>query len=98
MKMIKQLEEMQQKMRQAQAELAQETVLVQSSDGAISVVISGTQRFQSVQVAPALLDLQDAELLNDLLVLTLNQALEQSQRLAAERLDLVTAGLKPPGF
>ena len=49
--MIKQLEEMQQKMRQAQAELAQETVLVQSSDGAISVVISGTQRFQSVQVA-----------------------------------------------
>lgn len=77
MKMIKQLEEMQQKMRQAQAELAQETVLVQSSDGAISVVISGTQRFQSVQVAPDLLDLKDAELLNDLLVLTLNQALEQ---------------------
>jgi DNA-binding YbaB/EbfC family protein len=94
MKMIKQLEEM----RQAQAELAQETVLVQSSDGAISVVISGTQRFQSVQVAPDLLDLKDAELLNDLLVLTLNQALEQSQRLAAERLDRVTAGLKPPGF
>ncbi len=90
------LQKMQQDMAEAQESLEQETVEVSVGGGAIRVLITGHQRVQAVEINPEVVDLDDEEWLNDLqdlLVAAVNQAIEQSQALAAERMERVTGGL-----
>jgi DNA-binding protein YbaB len=64
--------------------------------GAVTVVMTGHQRVQSITVNKAVIDLDDAEWLNDLqdlLVVAMNQAVEQSQIMAAEKMERITGGL-----
>ncbi|MCY4539526.1 MAG: YbaB/EbfC family nucleoid-associated protein [Chloroflexi bacterium] len=90
------LQKMQQDMAEAQESLEQETVEVTVGGGAIKVVITGHQRVQSVEINPDVIDMDDEEWLNDLqdlLVAAVNQAIEQSQAMAAERMERITGGL-----
>lgn len=90
------LQKMQQDMAEAQESLEQETVEVSVGGGAIRVLITGHQRVQAVEINPDVVDLDDDEWLNDLqdlLVAAVNQAIEQSQALAAERMERATGGL-----
>ncbi len=91
--MLAQVAQMQQKMAQAQEELANETVTITAGGGAISIVITGHQRVQSIEINPELINPEDREMLQDLLVTAVNQAIEQSQTLAAQRMESVTGGL-----
>jgi DNA-binding YbaB/EbfC family protein len=94
--MMRQLQKMQEDMAKAQEALADETLEVQSGGGAISIVITGHQRVKSITIKPELLDTNDPEWtgdLQDLLVAAVNQAIEQSQALAAERLEAVSGNL-----
>ncbi len=96
MNMMKQLQKMQQDMAAAQAALETETVEVSSGGGAIKIVITGHQRVQSVEVNAALLDTSDPEWVNDLqdlLVVAVNDAIIQSQTMAAQRMESITGGL-----
>ncbi len=96
MNMMKQLQKMQQDMAAAQAALETETVEVTSGGGAIKIVITGHQRVQSVEVNAALLDTSDPEWVNDLqdlLVVAVNDAIIQSQTMAAQRMESITGGL-----
>jgi DNA-binding YbaB/EbfC family protein len=96
MGMMKQLQKMQQDMQAAQQALESETVEVSAGGGAIRIVITGHQRVQSVQVNPALLDTSDPEWVNDLqdlLVVAVNDAIIQSQTMAAQRMESITGGL-----
>jgi DNA-binding YbaB/EbfC family protein len=96
MGMMKQLQKMQQDMLAAQQALESETVEVSAGGGAIRIVITGHQRVQSVQVNPALLDTSDPEWVNDLqdlLVVAVNDAIIQSQTMAAQRMESITGGL-----
>lgn len=90
------LQKMQQDMAEAQSSLEQETTEVSVGGGAIRLVITGHQRVQSVEINPDVIDLEDEEWLNDLqdlLVAAVNQAIEQSQAMAAERMEAITGGL-----
>ena len=90
------LQKMQQDMAEAQESLEQETVEVTVGGGAIRVVITGHQRVQSVEINPDVIDVDDEEWLNDLqdlLVAAVNQSIEQSQAMAAERMERITGGL-----
>ncbi len=90
------LQKMQQDMAEAQESLEQETVEVTVGGGAIRVVITGHQRVQAVEINPEVIDMDDEEWLNDLqdlLVAAVNQAIEQSQAMAAERMERITGGL-----
>lgn len=90
------LQKMQQDMADAQASLEQETVEVSVGGGAIKVVITGHQRVQSIEVNKDVLDMEDEEWVNDLqdmLKMAVNQAIEQSQSMAAERMEKITGGL-----
>ncbi|MDE2858767.1 MAG: YbaB/EbfC family nucleoid-associated protein [Chloroflexota bacterium] len=90
------LQKMQQDMADAQESLEQETVEVTVGGGAIRVVITGHQRVQAVEINPEVIDTDDEEWLNDLqdlLVAAVNQAIEQSQAMAAERMERITGGL-----
>ncbi len=90
------LQKMQQDMAEAQSNLEHETTEVSVGGGAIRLVITGHQRVQSVEINPDVIDLDDEEWLNDLqdlLVAAVNQAIEQSQAMAAERMEAITGGL-----
>ncbi len=90
------LQKMQQDMAEAQESLETETVEVSVGGGAIKVIITGHQRIQAVEINPDVIDIDDEEWVNDLqdlLVAAVNQAIEQSQAMAAERMEKITGGL-----
>ncbi len=94
--MLKQLQKMQQDMLEAQQKLAEETVEVSVGGGALTIVITGHQRVTSITINREAIDLEDEEWLadlQDLLVAGINQAIEQSQALAAQRMEGVTGGM-----
>lgn len=94
--MLKQFQKMQQDMVEAQEALANETVEVSVGGGALTIVITGHQRVQSIKLNPALLDTSDEDWatdLEDLLITAVNQAIEQSQTMAAERMESITGGM-----
>lgn len=94
--MMKQLQKMQADMQAAQEALAHETVEVSVGGGAVTVVITGHQRVQAITINKDMIDTSEDEWLADLqdmLVLAVNQAIEQSQTMAAERMEAITGGL-----
>jgi len=94
--MLKQLQKMQQDMLEAQQKLAEETVEVSVGGGALAIVITGHQRVTAITINREAIDLEDEEWLvdlQDLLVAGINQAIEQSQALAAQRMEGVTGGM-----
>lgn len=94
--MMKQIQKMQQDMEAAQAALEDETVEVSVGGGAITIVITGSQKVQSISINQDVIDTDDPEWLTDLqdlLVAGMNQAIEQSQQYAADRMGQVTGGL-----
>lgn len=94
--MMQQLQQMQQDMETAQKELETETVEVSVGGGALTIVITGHQRIQSITLNPDVVDVDDedwAEDLQDLLVAGVNQAIEQSQTMAADKMEKITGGL-----
>ncbi|MBN2471284.1 MAG: YbaB/EbfC family nucleoid-associated protein [Anaerolineae bacterium] len=94
--MLKQIQKMQQDMLEAQDKLAEETVEVSVGGGALTIVITGHQRVQSITVNPDVIDTEDEEWLadlQDLLVAGVNQAIEQSQAMAAQRMESISGGM-----
>jgi hypothetical protein len=91
--LMSQVQEMQEQMAAQQEALADETVSVTAGGGAITIVISGHQRVQSIEIQPELIDPEESEMLQDLLVAAVNAAIEQSQALAAQKMEGVTGGL-----
>lgn len=96
--MAKQLQQLQQQMADTQAALGDETLEVSVGGGVVSVVISGHQRVQSITIDPEAVDPEDVEMLQDLLTAAVNEAIEKSQTMAAERLQGLTGGLNIPGL
>lgn len=96
--LAQQIQKMQQEMLKAQEALADETLEVSSGGGAVTIVITGHQRVKSITLKPEVVDPEDVEMLQDLLTAAVNQAIEQSQTMAAERLEGLTGGLNLPGL
>ncbi len=84
--MMAQLQKMQEELARAQEELAEEMVEVTAGGGAVRVVMSGTQQCRQVEISPELLQAGDHEMVQDLVQLAVNQAIHESQVLAARRL------------
>jgi DNA-binding YbaB/EbfC family protein len=96
--MLRQAQELQVKLAKAQQELAEATVEASSGGGAVKVTITGQQKILSVKISPEAINPDDAELLEDLVLTAISEAITKSQELAAERLNKVTGGLKIPGL
>lgn len=96
---MQQIQKLQEEMVKTQESLADETVTVTAGGGAIEITITGQQRLQAVKIDPDVVDPEEIEMLQDLIVAAVNEAIEQSQTLAAERLSSLTGGLGlPPGL
>jgi len=98
--LLDKLMQMQNEMKNAQDELAGERVTISVGGDAVQVVIDGQQRVHHITVSAEALAAaqQDREMLQDMLVAAVNNALEQSQMLAAERLQGLSKGLGLPGL
>jgi hypothetical protein len=94
--LLKQLAEMQQEMIRAQDELAEERLAVTAGGDAVRIVIDGRQRLHQIEISKDALAQGDVQLLQDLLVAAVNNAIEQSQALAAARLEGLTHSLGLP--
>ncbi len=98
MQLLQQLQRLQEEMVKTKEALAQETLTVTAGGGAITVVITGDQRVRSIAIDPALLSAGDIEMLQDLLVAAINQAIERSQAYAAERLNALAGQMGLSGL
>jgi DNA-binding YbaB/EbfC family protein len=96
--MAEQLRRLQEDMANTQAALGEETVEVTAGGGVIKVVMTGHQRVQALTIDPEVVNPEDVEMLQDLVVVAVNEAIEKSQSLAAERMSGLTAGLGIPGL
>jgi len=91
--MMAQVQKMQEEMASAQESLANETVTVTAGGGAISITVTGHQRIQAIEIDPDVIDPEDVEMLQDMLVAAVNAAIEQSQTMAAEKMEGITGDL-----
>ena len=96
--MVKQLQKLQEDMASAQEALKQETLTVTAGGGAVTIVITGDQRIQSITLKPEIVDPADVEMLQDLIVAAVNEAIEASQAHAANKMQGLTGGLGIPGL
>jgi nucleoid-associated protein EbfC len=97
-KMMKQLQQMQTKMAKMQEELETVEVTGTAGGGAVTVSANGHQRILAVAIEPEVLE-EGAELLADMVVAAVNDALDRSRELASQQMGSLTAGLGlPPGL
>ncbi|MDQ3875025.1 MAG: YbaB/EbfC family nucleoid-associated protein [Actinomycetota bacterium] len=85
-KMLKQVQQMQAEMAKAQEELANETVEASAGGGMVTVKATGALEITEIQIAPEAIDPDDPEMLADLVLAAVNEALRNAQSLAQSRL------------
>ncbi|TMF96616.1 MAG: YbaB/EbfC family nucleoid-associated protein [Chloroflexi bacterium] len=97
MKMLRQVQQMQDRMQKVQKELETETVEASAGGGAVTVVATGAQKLVSVRIDPDAAG--DPEMIADLVVAAVNEAMERSKEMAAAKMQSVASGLGlPPGL
>ena len=91
-------QQMQQEMLRIQGELETLTVDGSAGGGVVKAVVTGKQELVSVTIDPAAVDPDDVDMLQDLIVAAVNDALRASRELAEEKMAAVTGGLRIPGM
>jgi DNA-binding YbaB/EbfC family protein len=91
-------QQMQQEMLRVQSELDQLTVDGSAGGGVVSAVVTGKQELVSVTIDPSAVDPSDVEMLQDLIVAAVNDAIRASRQVAEEKMAAVTGGLRLPGM
>jgi len=97
-KMMKQVQKMQQEMARIQEELGNKTVEASSGGGMVTVVANGHQEVLELRIDPQAVDPDDVEMLQDMVLVAVNEALRKSRDLAAQEMAKVTGGLQIPGL
>ena len=97
-KIMKQAQRMQQQMEQVQAQLANRTVEATSGGGAVKVVAKCDGSIASIKIDPQALNPADAQLLEDMILTAVNQALGQAKEISTAEMGKLTAGLSIPGL
>jgi DNA-binding YbaB/EbfC family protein len=97
-KMMKQAQQLQSKMLKLQEEMADKTIETSSGGGMIKVVADGRQQVLSIQIEKEVVDPDDVEMLQDLILAAVNDALIKSQEMATQEMSKLTGGLSIPGL
>lgn len=96
MGMMKQAQELQQKMQDAQAEIAELEIEGTAGAGLVSVRLSGQGQIKGISIDPSLIDPEETEMLEDLIMAAHNDAKSRSEAVIAEKMKDVTGGLNLP--
>ena len=96
--MMKQAQQLQAKMMKLQEELADKTVESSSGGGMVKVTANGRQQIVSIQIESEVVDPDDVEMLQDLVLAAVNDALAKSQEMVSSEMGKLTGGLNIPGL
>ncbi len=96
--MMKQAQQMQAKMMKMQEELGTKTVEATAGGGMIKVVASGKQQIVSIEIEKEVVDPDDVEMLQDLVLAAVNDALAKSQEMVSSQMSKITGGMNIPGL
>ncbi len=97
-KMMQQVQQMQQQMQQAQEELARETVTASAGGGAVKATMTGGMELVSIEIDSEVVDPEDVEMLQDMVLAAVNEAMTSAQELANKKLGGITGGLGDLGL
>lgn len=97
-KMLKQAQEMQKRLAAVQKEIASAESTASAGGGAVTAVVIGGTRLERLEISPDVVDPEDVELLQDLIIAAINEAMDQAQQSAADKMGEITGGLNIPGL
>jgi DNA-binding protein, YbaB/EbfC family len=96
--MMKQVKKMQEQMLKAQEELGSKTIDGTAGGGVVSVTVNGHKKVLSITIKPEAVDPEDVEMLQDLVLTAVNDALAKAEELANKDMGKYTGGMKIPGL
>jgi hypothetical protein len=95
---MKQAQKLQSKMQKLQEEMAHKTIQTTAGGGMVKVVANGKQQIISIQIEKEVIDPEDVEMLQDLILSAVNDALAKSQEMVSEEMGKLTGGMNIPGM
>ncbi|HLU36101.1 MAG TPA: YbaB/EbfC family nucleoid-associated protein [Thermomicrobiales bacterium] len=95
---MKMIQQMQNRMMKIQQELEESVVEGTSGGGVVKVEVSGQREMKSIKIDPSAVDPEDVEMLEDLVVAAVQDAMEKATKLSEEKMGALTGGLKIPGL
>ena len=95
---MKQAQKVQERIAEVQRDLINKKVEASSGGGMVTVTANGRQEILSVKIDPSVVNMQDVEMLEDLVLAAVNEALRKSQEIITEEMSKVTGGIKLPGL
>lgn len=98
MSMMKQAQKLQAKMMEMQAEMGNRTVSAASGGGMVEAVVNGRQELLSLRIDPEVVSAEDVEMLQDLILAAVNEALNRSREMMAQEMSKLTGGMQIPGM
>ncbi len=96
--MMKQAQNLQKKMLEAQEELATKTVEATAGGGMVKIVANGSQKIESIELEKEVVDPEDIDMLQDLILAATNDALKKSQDMISSEMSKLTGGMNIPGL
>ena len=96
--LVKEMQRIQKKLEETQKQLEEKTVTVQVGGGMVTVTANGRQEIISIQIENELINPEEKEMLEDLVVTGVNEALKRAKEMVEEELTKITGGLKFPGL
>ena len=95
---LRQAQQLQKRLNEAQEALENESVEASSGGGVVTATVSGKQKLLSVRIDPAAVDPEDVSMLEDLVLAAVNEAMDKAQELASRRIGAITGGMNIPGL
>lgn len=96
--MMKQVQQMQKKMEEAQKEVEETIIKTSAGGGVVEVEINGKKEVISINIDPEVVDPEDVDMLQDLILAAVNDAINQIDKVSEEKMGKLTGGLNIPGM
>ncbi len=96
--MLRQAQQLQAKLAKMEEDLENEVVSGTAGGGVVKASVTGKLKVKSIEISPEAVDPKDVEMLNDLVLAAINDALDKAQELAQSRMSAITGGMNIPGL
>jgi len=96
--LLKKAQQLQEKMAKLQEELSEKTVETSAGGGMVTVIATGKQAIASIKIDPEVVSQEDIEMLEDLVLAAVNDALFQAKQMASDEMTKLTGGVNIPGL
>lgn len=95
--LVKQAQKMQKQMEKMQQELEEKTIETTAGGGAIKVIITGKKEIKEIKINPEVVEPDDVEMLEDLVLTAVNEAIRQAEEMVSSEMNKITGGINMPG-